>query len=378
MTVLSARALNRATLARQLLLRRSELTVPEAVERLVGLQAQTPHTWYLGLWTRLVDYQPEHTAQLLKDAAVVRIALMRSTIHLVTAADCVWLRPLVEPVIERSMKSSFGKELVGLDRIELATTARRLLADKPLTFKALGQALGEHWTDRDQASMAQAVRASVPLVQVPPRGMWGQSGPVAHAPAETWLNRSMDPAPSVEMLVLRYLAAFGPATIRDVQQWCGLTKLTEIVDALRPQLIVFRDEQGRELFDLPEAPRPPADVPAPVRFLYDFDNLLLSHADRSRVLTVDFADQGFAGTMEMPRSVLVDGFVAATWKVAVGGETATLTIRPFRKLTSAEERDLTTEGLQLLAFVAPKTKTRDTVIMPMVGRPPEHNQPQRA
>ncbi|GAA1964119.1 winged helix DNA-binding domain-containing protein [Kitasatospora viridis] len=361
MTLLRARALNRATLERQLLLRRWELTVPQALERLVGLQAQTPHTWYVGLWTRLADYRPEPTADLLREAGVVRMALMRSTIHLVTAADCLWLRPLVEPVIERSTAGSFGRDLVGLDRTDLAAAGRELLGDEPLTFSELGRALAERWPDRDPAALAQAVRASVPLVQVPPRGLWGRSGRAAHTPVEAWLGRPVDTAADVRQLVLRHLAAFGPATVRDVQQWSGLTRLAEVIDGLRPQLMVFRDEQGRELYDLPDAPRPHPDTPAPVRFLYDFDNLLLSHADRSRVLTVSFADQGFAGTMEMPRAVLVDGFVAATWKVVAKRGEATLTVRPFRRLTAAEREEIVAEGTRLLAFAAAKATARDIV-----------------
>ncbi|MCA2227495.1 winged helix DNA-binding domain-containing protein [Nonomuraea aurantiaca] len=364
MPPLTTRALNRATLDRQLLLRRADLTVPQALDRLAGLQAQTPHTWYVGLWTRLAGYTPEPTARLLADGAIVRMALMRSTIHLVTAADCLWLRPLVEPVIERSTLGAFGRHLTGLDQAELVSTARDLLAPEPLTFSDLGRKLAQRWPERDPAALAQAARAWVPLVQVPPRGLWGRSGPAAHTTVETWLGRTVDPAASVDTLVLRYLAAFGPATVLDAQRWCGLTRLSEVVDRLRPRLVTFRDEQGRELFDLPDAPRPDPDTPAPVRFLYDFDNLLLSHNDRSRVVTVDYADQGFGRTNEQPRSVLVDGYVAATWKLATSRDTATLTVRPFRKPTTAEHEQLDAEGARLLAFLAPSTPVHDVVVRP--------------
>ncbi|GGS49235.1 hypothetical protein GCM10010156_04870 [Planobispora rosea] len=244
MTVLGSRALNRATLARQLLLRRSELTVPQALEHLAGLQAQTPHTWYVGLWSRLADYTPEGTARLLRERGAVRMALMRSTIHLVTAADCLWLRPLVEPVIERMTMSNFRRGLTGLDLAELVAAGRELLAGGPLTFSGLGRALAERWPENDPASMAQAIRAYVPLVQVPPRGLWGESGPAAHQAVETWLGRPVDTDASPERLVLRYLAAFGPATVRDVQHWCGLTRLAEVVERLRPQLLVFPRRAG--------------------------------------------------------------------------------------------------------------------------------------
>ncbi|MBG0829870.1 winged helix DNA-binding domain-containing protein [Planomonospora sp. ID67723] len=364
MTLLGPRALNRATLDRQLLLRRSELTVPQALERLAGLQAQSPHTWYIGLWSRLADYAPEGTARLLRERAVVRMALMRSTIHLVTAADCLWLRPLVEPVIERMTMANFRRGLAGLDRAELVAAGRELLAERPMAFSELGRALAGRWPDNDPASMAQAIRASVPLVQVPPRGVWGESGPAAHQAVETWLGRPVETGASLERLVLRYLAAFGPATVRDVQHWCGLTRLGEIVERLRPGLAVFRDERGRELFDLPDAPRPDADTPAPVRFVYDYDNLLRSHADLSRLVTVDYAAQGFGMTGEEPSSVLVDGFAAATWKLVTRRGTATLTVRPFRKLTGAEEEAVSAEGAALLAFAAAGAKARDIVFAP--------------
>lgn len=364
--VLGRRALNRAYLERQLLLRRSEMPVPQALEHLVGLQSQTTHTWYLGLWSRLADYSPEPTGQLLTERHIVRMALMRSTIHLVTAADCLWLRPLVEPVIVRMTRVVFGRNLTGIERAELEAAARELLKDgEPLTFSELGRRMAGRWPDRDPASMAQMARAYIPLVQVPPRGVWGRSGQAAHLPVESWLGRPVDADASPEALVLRYLAAFGPATVRDIQHWSGLTRLAEVVDGLRPELVVFHGEDGRELFDLPDAPRPDEDTPAPVRFVYDFDNLLRSHADITRVKTVDFADHGFTErTGQTPQAVLVDGFVGATWTLAVKRGTATLTVRPFRGLTQAEEEELRAEAEGMLAFSAPKAKVREIVLEP--------------
>ncbi|WP_232835290.1 winged helix DNA-binding domain-containing protein [Actinocorallia populi] len=363
--MLTLRALNRAYLDRQLLLRRSEMTVPQALEHLVGLQAQSTHTWYLGLWTRLADYTPEPTGQLLTDRRVVRMALMRSTIHLVTADDCLWLRPLVEPVIERMTKAVFGRNVAGLERAEIEAEARRLMREEPRTFSELGRRMAERWPGHDPASMAQMARAYVPLVQVPPRGVWGRTGQAAHLPVETWLGRPVDPGASLETLVLRYLAAFGPATVRDVQHWSGLTRLAEVVDRLRSRLAVFRGEDGRELFDLPDAPRPDPDTPAPVRFIYDFDNLLRSHADITRVKTVDFAAHGFtARTGQEPQVVLVDGFVGATWTLVTKRGTATLTVRPFRELTATQRDDLYSEAEAMIAFSSPKAKARDIVLEP--------------
>jgi hypothetical protein len=368
---LTRRALNRATLDRQLLLRRASLSVPQALEHLGGLQAQTPQTWYVGLWTRLTGYDPAETAAMLGDGRIVRMALQRSTIHLASAADCRWMRPLLAVVGERGMRSAFGRHLVGIDREALVAAARTAFAGGPLTFDELGKALAPAFPDRDSAALAQAVRAWLPLAQVPPRGLWGRSGKAAHVPLDQWIGPAarqpgISPGTAgVERLVLRYLEAFGPATVRDAQQWSGLTRLGEVMERLRPRLVSFRDEQARELFDLPEAPRPDPDASAPVRFLYDFDNLLLSHADRTRVVDVDYTRHGFGGhTMEVPRSMLADGFVAATWKVATGHERATLTVRPFRRLTATERDQTEKEGAALLGFLA-TGRTHDIV----VGKP---------
>lgn len=360
---LTRRAINRATLDRQLLLRRTAMPAKEVIEHLVGLQAQTPHSWYAGLWNRIEDFRPEQVADLLTGREVVRIALMRSTIHLVTARDCLWLRPLVQLVIERSTNGSFGKNLVGLDREEVVAAGRALVEERPLTPSQLGRSLAEHgraagWGDRDPASLAQAVRAWVPLVQVPPRGVWGRSGSVAHTSAESWLGAALAADPAVDDLVLRYLKAFGPATVKDVQTWSGLTRLREVVDRLRPRLVAFSDEEGRELFDLPDAQRPDPETPAPVRFLYDFDNLLLSHADRGRVLTGDYFDQNFSDNI-MPCTLLVDGFTNGTWKITRKRRAATLVIKPFRRLTARERDEVAGEGRRLLAFAEAGAETHD-------------------
>ena len=357
--VLNRRALNRATLDRQLLLRRWDMPALKAVEHLVGLQAQTPHTWYVGLWTRLVDCRPEGVADLLTSRQVVRIALMRSTIHLVTADDALALRPLVQPVIERSMNGNFGKHLTGLDRDELVAAGREVVDEKPRVFSELGRVLAQRWPGRDEASLAQAIRAWVPLVQVPPRGVWGASGLAAHASAETWLGQQLRRGYSVDEMVLRYLAAFGPASVRDMQTWSGLTKLGEVAERLRPRLLTFRDERGAELFDLPDAPRPDADTPAPARFLYDYDNILLSHADRTRVITAGYHEQNFDVQGPMPRLVLIDGFTAGTWTMTTQRSVATLTIHPFKKLSKKDKGALTAEGAGLLAFVAAKARAHD-------------------
>lgn len=363
-TILSLRALNRATLERQMLLRRWQMPMPDAIERLVGLQAQTTHSWYHGLWTRLERFQAEPLAEMLINRQTVRIALMRSTIHLVTARDCLWLRPLTQPVIKRSTKGSFGRHWTGLDIEAVVAAGRALVEEKPCAFSELGKALAERWPDCNPAALAQIIRAWVPLVQVPPRGVWGKSGPAAHTTVEAWLGRPLDLNPSLEELILRYLAAFGPASVKDMQTWSGLTRLSEVVERLRPRLVAFRDEQGRELFDLPDATRPDPEVPAPPRFLYDYDNLLLSHADRTRFITEEYHKQGFAMDGPMPCIALVDGFTNANWKIIRSRNTATLTIKPFTRLSKKDTSALTEEGARLLAFAEADADAHDIQFAP--------------
>jgi hypothetical protein len=360
--VLSRRALNRATLARQMLLERSDASVPEAIEHLVGLQAQTPHTAYVGLWTRLVEFRPELLADRLVDRSVVRLALMRGTIHMATARDAWQLRALVQPVLDRVQASQFGRRLQGVDTDALVADGRAFVEQEPRTFKQLGDHLLERWPGRDRMAMEQAVRAAVPLIQVPPRGLWGRSGPIAHTSIECWLGEPPMEELSLDGLVLRYLGAFGPASVMDAQAWCGLTKLSAVFDRLRPQLVEFQDERGREVFDLPSAPRPDPDTPAPPRYLYDYENMLLSYADRSRVIVPEEVARIEVRQNESISTFLVDGRVSGTWKVEREKAQATLLIKPIRRLAAAELAALIDEGAALLRFAAAETPEHDVRI----------------
>jgi hypothetical protein len=362
--ILTTRAINRATLARQLLLERTTTPLTGVLEHLVGLQAQTPHTAYVGLWSRIAGFRPDELSELMLSHEVVRIALMRSTIFLVTARDAWALRPLIQVVHDRMFQSQFGRRLEGLDRTAILAAGRAYLEVEPRTFKALGEHLVADWPGRDHLALEMLVRTGVPLVQVPPRGLWGRSGAVKHTSIEAWLGESSEDLLTIDALVLRYLRAFGPASIMDAQMWSGLTKLREVFERLRPDLDVFRDERGSELFDLLDAPRPDPDVPAPPRFLYDYENMLLSYADRSR--TIDPQRVGRIGVRanESISTFLVDGFVAGTWKVERERDRASLVIRPLVPLTRADERALLDEGDALLAFLAADTVARDVVLGP--------------
>ncbi len=351
---LGLRALNRATLERQMLLRRRMLSAEEAVEHLVGMQAQAPNPPYVGLWTRLEGFCPNQLARLILDRRAVRVALMRNTVHLLSARDCLKLRPLVQPVIDRGLYANRVNRagIEGVDVEALATAGRALLEEKPRTAKELGVLLRERWPESEPASLARAVRHLLPLVQVPPRGVWGRSGQTTHTTAEAWLGRPLNPDPSPEEMVVRYLGAFGPAGVKDVQTWSGLTRLGEVLERLRPRLCTFRDEHGRELFDLPDAPRPDPDTPAPPRFLPEFDNLILSHADRARVIADDYRRAIASRNGMVPATFLVDGFVRGTWKTRRTRGKAALVIEPFDALPGNDRDALAGEGERLLRFMA--------------------------
>jgi Winged helix DNA-binding domain len=358
-SVLGRRALNRALLERQMLLRRQQLPAFDTIEHLVGMQAQAPKDPYIGLWTRLEGFRHDELAQLILDRRAVRGPLMRTTVHLVTARDYLMLRPLVQPVLERVLRGQFGRDLAGVDLEAVVAAGRELLEERPRTRAELGRLLEERWPDHDAGALANAIGYLVPLVQVPPRGVWGASGQATLALAESWLGRPLEPDPSPEKLVMRYLAAFGPASVKDIQTWCGLTRLREVTEQLRPRLRAFRDEHGQELLDLPDAPRPDSDTPAPPRFLPEYDNLLLSHADRSRVYTGGYRPAPHAGKGGFIGNVLVDGFFSATFTITLRRGRATLLVTPFKGLSKPDIAALTEEGARLLTFAAAEADAHD-------------------
>lgn len=365
--VLSHRALNRALLERQRLLDRVPgAPVIETIEHLVGMQAQAPFPPYFGLLARLEGFQADDLAGLLLDRDVVRVALMRGTIHLVSARDCLTLRPLLQPVLGRALSATFGRPLAGADLPAVAAAGRVLTAEQPRTFAELGGLLAQTWPDHPPAALAQAVRALVPLVQVPPRAVWGRAGQARHTPAETWLGRPLDAAASLTALIRRYLAAFGPASVLDVQSWSGLTRLREVIEPMRPSLRTFRDPAGRELFDLPGAPRPDPDTPAPARLVPEYDNLILAHDDRTRVISEENRKRLFSLLNVFPGSVLLDGTVRGMWRLSRSRGTAALTVELFDDSVPARDRDeVTAEAARVLAFAAPRAASREVRFAPI-------------
>ena len=286
------------------------------------------------------------------------MTLMRGTIHLVTARDCFALRPAIQPVTERIhwTASPFGKRLGGADPKEIVALGRKLLDEAPRTRAQVRQLLAERWPDRDAEAMAHTVTYLLPVVQIPPRGLWSRSGRATLATVEAWFGRPLDGDPAPDQAVLRYLGAFGPASVRDVAVWSGFTHVREVVERLRAHLRTFRDERGVELFDLPDAPLADPDTPAPVRFLPEYDNVFLSHADRSRIGDAEDRPRLGFGDDRFFKLVLIGGFVRAAWRV----EDSDVVVKPARRLSKKDTSAVAAEGRRLAAFLG----GRDVRILP--------------
>ncbi|MGA5895867.1 winged helix DNA-binding domain-containing protein [Streptomyces venetus] len=351
MTVLDARALNRAALARQLLLDRAGLPVLDAVGHLCGLQAQEPQEPFVGLWSRLRAFEPAGLSDLLTGRSVVRTHLMRRTVHLVTAADALAWRARHEGMLRQRVLGTYRRELTEVDLGELAAAGRETMADgEPRSLGELARAVVGRWPAAGPRPLGEMlVAALLPTAQLPPRGLWRTTAGARYALISSWLGREIDPPEPDgsdlvgQALLRRYLAAFGPAASADLRAWCGLAGLPAAVAALREELVAFRDERGRELLDLPDAPRPDPDSPAPVRFLPAFDNAVLGYHDRSRI--IDDAHRGLS--VQGARVVLVDGRVAATWTL----QADTVLVTPLRRLSRTDRADVAEEGWALASFL---------------------------
>jgi len=269
--------------------------------------------------------------------------------------------PLVRPVADRGFRGAFGKQLAGADIDAVVAFGTDLMSREPYSRSQLREVLGERWPDWDANAMAYAASYLAGTVQVTPRGVWGETGPAALQTIESWLGRAPITNPSIDDLVLRYLAAFGPASVADVQMWSGLTKLREVVDRLRPGLRLYADEDGRELFDVPDGPLPEADTPEPIRFLPEFDNLLLSHARRERIIADEHKPAVYTKNLRVKATYTVDGLVAGLWTAEKKRGVATLTVTPFGRTLKKTLTELEREGTALLRFLEPDAKTHEVV-----------------
>ncbi|ACQ81726.1 conserved hypothetical protein [Beutenbergia cavernae DSM 12333] len=410
--VLDTRTLGRATLARQQLLERAEVAgdddVVALVARVAGFQAQTPQTWYAGLWNRIADFDPTSVGRMIEDGRLVRIAVMRSTIHLVSPDDAYAWRRALQPVLDSELWQAQHKHLADHDALAIASAAREVLADEALTAKQLSERLASRWPDVAPRTIAYTARNAMPLVQVPPRGVWGKPGATRYRVLHDWVVetaerrgktppawalarevgdvvsssctswfdrgrpgerplRAADDSPELRALIRRYLAALGPATVQDVQAFTALTRLAETTDRM-DDLVRTRDEKGRELLDVDGAPLPDADTPAPPRVMYDFDNTFLSHADRSRV-----GDDAVRAAWPrdtngiVPGAVTLDGTTAGWWRLLRDGrgrpeDAARIEMELVRRPAAGERAALRREVDALLRFLAPGDGAREVRI----------------
>jgi hypothetical protein len=350
---LTTRELNRALLERQLLAKRRRIGARACVEHLVGLQAQVPLAPYVGLWSRIEGYTPTRTARMIERGELVRGGLMRNTLHLVTLADYRELRPLTKPILDRAFAGSTpeARQLAEVDLEALLREGAGLMEEGPRSAAELGRLLAESRPGIEPEYLARALRFLLPVIQAPPRGVWGRAGEARWQTVAQMTGQEPARSGDAQELMRRYLRAFGPASVRDFAAWSGLSGAAAVAEPMRGELRSFESEDGRELLDVPRAPLPGADGPASPRFLPEFDNVLVAYADRERVFRAEHRSRVIDGLGR--RFVLIDGFVGAEWRLEREAGSVTLLIEPFERLGRAERDGLASEARALLAFLAP-------------------------
>ena len=355
---ISLRALTRATLARQLLLEPSKLSARAALEQVGGLQAQWPKPPFVGLWTRLAKFDRDDLSSLLRKRQAIRATMMRATIHITSTKDFIATRPVLQAVLTRGL-APIQKRAENLD-IDAVTKAARELFKTARTFEDARDALVEKFPKANDRALGHIARMMVPLVMVPSDDdPWAFPSIAQFQLAESWLGKPIAIAADPSALVLRYFAAFGPASIADAQCWSGLQSLRAVVDKLRPRLRAFRDERGRELFDVAEGPRPDEDTPAPMRFLQEFDNVLMGYQERARILDTAHRPFVLLPGLRVASTILIDGRIAASWKLERVKKRAVLSIQPFQKLSKQATTDIVGEGMRLSQFMEPDALGHD-------------------
>ncbi len=342
---LTARALNRTLLHRQMLLERSDLPLTEVVEAMGGIQNQYAPAGYIGLWSRMRKFERPMLTQALEERRVIQGTLMRATIHVVSAADYWPMMAGIERVNREWYAKVHAREIEDVDLAAVVAAAREELAGGPLRFTELTDRLVARGFPGRAAAWASF---SLPMVRVPPSGTWERRRADLYGLAEDWLPRTqVTEEEGIELLIRRYLGAFGPAPLKDIAAWMGLNvgQMRHVGDAM--DLRRFRDDNGRPLVDLPDAPLPDPDLPAPPRFLAVWDALLLVHARRTEVLPEELRPLIFnTKTPHSHNTFLLDGQVAGTWRFDEGE----VRLSPSRPLAAAERTGLEEEAHRLAAF----------------------------
>ncbi len=355
MTTLDRATLTRASAERQWLSGRRPAPATAAIEHLVGLQAQEPLEPYVGLWSRLDGFRPAELVDLLEQRRAVRTLMMRRTIHLHTSGDAIAMRPAYDAMLRQRMQGTLGPRLPGVDFDELAALGEPHFAAQPQILADVARAVADRFPGAPVRDLGDALSTLVRLVQVPPRGLWGQKAPALNTTYDAWLGPDDDDRPAEERgaailadVVRRYLRAYGPAASADIRAWSGLSGLPAVIKQLEPELRTYRDERGRTLLDLADASLPPEGLPLPPRFLPAFDNAVLGYDDRSRIIDDEHKGLSVLGT----RYVLVAGRVAGVWTSEGDAAGVTVTVEPLRKLSRAERSEVAAEGERLAAFLA--------------------------
>ncbi len=347
---LTLRELNRTHLQRQHLLHRADMTVGDMLSAVAGLQAQEVKDPYLALWSRLNGFRHEHLGAMLEDKSAVRASLMRGTIHLVTAPDYLTFFPATYQLHLRAVHSVSSARMVPREHhAAIAAQARELLEQQALTAAQIGDSLKEPWPNDDARSLSQVVRFLLPLIQVPPRGVWGPR--ISSRPAWTlphnWLGTDVpeEVRPPHELL-RRYLRAFGPASLPDMSSWSGLTGLRSAITDLADELLTYRDEAGVVLYDLAGLEIADPATPAPVRFLPGFDNALLGHKDRTRIISKEHQILISTQNGMFASTFLVDGFVSGMWRV----KDEHFELAAFGEMTGHDRQAVEREAVQVAPF----------------------------
>lgn len=321
----------------------------DMTEHLLGLQAQDVLPPYLSLWSRIDAFHPADLSDALADRRAVRLLLMRGTIHLVSAADCLELRPIVQDMLDKGARTSaLSKAAADVPRDVLARASRAALGNGPLRLNDLAAALALSFPDHPPNALAHTVRVILPLVQVPPRGLWKQSGGVVYQVAQSWIGAELSQDPDLRGMVRRYLRAFGPGTPADVTAWSRVTGMKSVFDSMKDELVTYRDENNKPLFDLEGLEIADSDTPAPVRLLGKYDNLWLAHADKSRVTDPDPRSQWMGLNGGVGNTVFVDGRLEGLWRNQDGH----VEVELFRTLTRVEQQELDVEEAALEKFLA--------------------------
>ncbi|WP_340646588.1 winged helix DNA-binding domain-containing protein [Phenylobacterium sp.] len=349
---LTIRDLNRALLARQMLLARQKMAPLAALSRLLAIQAQLPRTPFIGLWSRLSGFEPEVLRKAIENREMVRATAMRGTLHLMTTTDFLAYRG--------SLRTGEAVALPGgtkttVSELEPVLALARDHFAQPRAFESFRETL-EKAGYSDVRVMAYAARQLLPLVQATSDTAYGFAPGGEFVMAKTYLGEDIAAQPAPVDLLRGYLAAWGPATPADFSGWSGLRGVAPLFEDLGKDLVTFRDERKRALYDLKDAPRPSGDTPAPPRFVPDFDAATQGHQDRARIVPAEHAPKIASKNLQVPPMLLVDGFVAGTWKLEVKRKVATVSVTAFETFSSRDRKAIETEALSLAKVFEPEAE----------------------